>query len=491
VTSAEAALATARAKLQDLQAPAAPNINVSALEAQLAAAEAAVRAAESAQVDALVDGNVTERTRAESSLLDARARLAAAHVSLSQALTPASANTSEVLAAQQTVTTAETNLRIAQNNLAKLTQGPAASDLAAAQQAVTSAESGVQSAHNNLEKLLAGTAAEDIAAAKSALDNATSVLETAQTNWDRLNDGVDFDTRPEYTALIAARADYQTALTNFNTRTQGPKPGDVAVAQGSVDAANASLNSAIARLAQVQGGSLPTDIGIAREAVTTAELAVTQAQRDVENTTVRAPFSGTVVSAGINPGDQVTATTAAFSVLDPNLVRIDATVDEANVIRLRQGMAVAVTFDALQGRSFQGVVASVTPAGVAQQGVVTFPVTVVFNSQGYTIPPGTTANLRVITESRRDVLSVPSRAIVRQGRQSFVQVLIDGKPELKPVQTGITGDNFTEILEGVEEGEVIVIAAGQQTTGQQGAFGTGGLPGLGAGGPAPAQPARR
>jgi RND family efflux transporter MFP subunit len=206
---------------------------------------------------------------------------------------------------------------------------------------------------------------------------------------------------------------------------------------------------------------------------------------------VRAPFSGTVVSAGINPGDQVTATTAAFSVLDPNLVRIDATVDEANVIRLRQGMAVAVTFDALQGRSFQGAVASVTPAGVTQQGVVTFPVTVVFNSQGYTIPPGTTANLRVITESHRDVLSVPSRAIVRQGRQSFVQVLVDGKPDLKPVQTGITGDNFTEILEGVEEGEVIVIAAGQQTAGQQGAFGTGGLPGLGAGGPAPAQPARR
>jgi HlyD family secretion protein len=492
VASADAALSTARAKLQEAQNPTAPTVNISALEAQVDAAAASLRTAESALIDAMIEGGATARIRAEATVADARARLASAQASLSQALTSTSPNASEVLAAQQAVTAAETSLQTARNNLAKLTQGPAASDLATAQQAVTSAESGVQTAHNTLQKLLDGAPAEEIAAAKAALDSAGSTLETAQTNWDRLNDGSDFETRSEYTALMAARADYQTALTNFNTKIQGPKPGDVAVAQAGVDSANASLNSALARLAQVQGGSLPADIGIARESVATAELAVAQAQRDLESATIRAPFGGTVVSAGINPGDQVSASTAAFSVLDPDLLRIDASVDEANVIRLRQGMPVTVTFDALQGRSFQGVVASVTPAGVTQQGVVTFPVAVVFNSQGYAIPPGTTANLRVVTESRRDVLVVPSRAIVRQGRESFVQVLVDGKPELKPVQTGITGDNFTEILSGAEDGEVIVMTAAQQSGGQQGgAFGTGGLPGLGGGGGAPPQPARR
>jgi RND family efflux transporter MFP subunit len=486
VTAAEAALITAQARLREIETPTGLPLNLTALELQVESAQAAVRLAESQQLDSLEGrGGVTDRARTAAGLVDAQARLAAAQANLSAALTAASPTSSEVTAARQAVTTAETNLRNAQNNLAKLTQGPAAADVAAAQQAVTTAESQVRTAHNNLDKLLVGAAPEDVAAAKAALDNAASVLQTAQINWDRLNDGSDFGTRTEYTALMAARADYQTALTTYNLRTQGPKPGDVAAAQSLVDSANSSLNSALERLTQVLGGSLPTDIGIAREAVAAAETALEQAQHDLDNATIRAPFRATVVSAPVSPGDLVSGTTAAFTLLDPELVRIDATVDESNVIRLRQAMPVTVTFDALQGTAFQGVIAAVTPAGTAQQGVVTFPVTVVFNAQGYTIPPGTTASLRVVTVSRPNVLAVPSRAIIRQQRQTFVQVLENGKPELRPVTVGIAGDNFTEIVDGLQGGETIIISTSAQGTSSTGAFGSGGLPSFGAGAPAP------
>src|SRR5262249_19453213 len=298
--------------------------------------------------------------------------------------------TADLTAAQQSVALAETNLRNAQNNLAKLTQPPSAADLAAAQQAVTAAESALRTARNNLDKLLAGSTPEDIASARAALDNAKSQLDTAQTNWDRLVAGSDLDTRTEFTALATARSAYQTALTNYNTKTAPPKPGDVAAAQANVDSANASVNAALARLAQVLGGALPTDIGQAREAVANAELALKQAQNALDNGVLKAPFTGAVVAVGINPGDQVGTNTAAVTMLDPDLIRVDANVDESNIVRLRQGMPVTVTFDALQGRQFQGVVAVVTPSGVTQQGVVIFPVTVVFNALGFTIPPGTT-----------------------------------------------------------------------------------------------------
>jgi multidrug efflux pump subunit AcrA (membrane-fusion protein) len=171
---------------------------------------------------------------------------------------------------------------------------------------------------------------------------------------------------------------------------------------------------------------------------------------------------------------------------------VDATVDESNVVKLKQGMPVTVTFDSLPGQTFQGTVATVTPSGTTQQGVVTFPVTVVFNTQGFTIPPGTTASLRVITERKENVLAVPSRAVSRQGRQSFVTVTVDGKTG-KAVQTGITGDNFTEIVSGLEEGETIVTSqtggTGQQGTGTFGAggLGTSGAP---AGGPVIIPPGR-
>jgi len=496
VTAAQAALTAAKAKLAEAQSPVQQtSVSMAALEAAVDSARQDLRAAEVRETDALFSGSEVERASAKAGVVAAQAKLLSAQNNLNNAALSSQPNSAEVTSAQQGVTTAETNLAKAQNDLAKVRQPPPPADIASAQQAVAAAESQVQTAQNNLDKLLAGPPAEEVAATKAALDTATSTLETAQTNWDRLANGVDLETRPEYTQLIAARSEYQTAVANYNLKTQGPKPGDIEALQATVDAANATLSSALARLAQVQGGSLPTDIGVAREAVTNAELALRQMQFDLDNATIRAPFKGTVASVGVNPGDQVSGTTAAFTLLDPDLVKIDASVDEANVIKLRPQMPVIVTFDALQGRQFQGTIASVTPAGAAQQGVVTYPVVVVFNSQGFTIPPGATANLRIVTESRPNVLTVPSRAIARTGGQTTVDVLVDGRPEPRPVQTGIAGDNFTEILEGLQDGETIVVStpqrAGQAGTG---AFGAGGLPGLGAGGPAPAapaQPARR
>ena len=512
VTSAQAALDAARARLNEVQNPTLASVDLSPLQSSVESARANLQAARArlaqvmqSQASAAAAAGAASRpsqqsgsgpsdiASAESVVRAAESSLALAESNLRKATEVPAPNSTDVLVAQQAVTQAETAYRNAVNNLQKLLQGLAADQAAMAQQAVTSAEGLLQTARNNLEKLLAGPAAEDVAAAKASLDTAQSNLETAQANWDRLTSLTDLESRPEYTQLMSARADHQTALSTYNTRTAGPRNTDVATAQAAVDAANSTLNSSLARLAQVLGGALPTDMGIAREAVATAELAVKQAQNDLDNAVLRAPFRGTVVSVGVNPGDQVGASTAAFSLLDPELIRVDASVDESNVIKLKPGMAVNVSFDALQGRQFAGVVATVTPAGVTQQGVVTFPVTVVFNGQGFTIPPGTTATLRVVTESKPNVLVVPSRAVVRQSRQTFVNVLVNGKPEPRAVRTGITGDNVTEILEGLEDGETIVISAPQTGGGQTGTFGAGGLPGLGTGAPgAPApQPARR
>lgn len=487
VTTAEAALVAAQAKLRDVQNPTRSTINISSLEAAVQAAELNVGAAEQSRIDADL-GNVTDRARAEAAVASARAQLEKARADLSTALTGTSINSADVTAAQQGVITAQSSLLNAQNNLAKLLQGPAAADVAAAQQTVTTAENGLQTARNNVEKLLAGPAPEEIATVKVALDNAQANLDTAQINWDRLERGVDLQSRTEYTALMAARADYQTALTAYNTKIQGPKPGDVAAAQATIDSATASFASAQARLDQVLAGSTDTEIGQANEAVKGAELALKQTQYDLDHATISAPFGGTIVTVGVNRGDQATATTSAFTLLDPSLVRIDATVDEANVVKLKTGMPVNITFDAIQARPFQGTVASITPSGVTQQGVVTFPVTVVFNTQGTTIPPGTSANLSFVIDSKQDVLAVPSRAIQRQGRNSYVQVLVDGKPEERQVRTGLSGGNTTELVEGLTEGETVVIPSTQAGGGQQGTFGAGGggLPGFG--GPAPAGP---
>jgi multidrug efflux pump subunit AcrA (membrane-fusion protein) len=187
----------------------------------------------------------------------------------------------------------------------------------------------------------------------------------------------------------------------------------------------------------------------------------------------------------------VGAGTAVVTLLDPNLVRVDATLDESNVTRVKQDMRAIVTFDALQGQPFVGRVAVVTPAGTTTQGVVTYPITIVFDPRGTTIPAGLTATVRIVTDSRSNVLTVRSNAVRREGNNRVVDVVgADGKLTARTVKVGLTGDGgIVEITEGLNEGERIAIHSAQRSTQQTGGtFGAGGLPGLGA--PA-AQPVRR
>ncbi|MER3419993.1 MAG: hypothetical protein C4290_05485 [Chloroflexota bacterium] len=366
----------------------------------------------------------------------------------------------DVAAAEQQVRAAETALAQAQNNLNQLLN-PRPQDVAAAQQAVSQAQSQLDTARANLTKLL-NPDPNDVAQLKAALDSAKAALDTAQTNWDRLVNKVDLNLRPEAVTLAQARADYNSA--------------------------QAQLAAAQARLAQTLAGPLPTDVQQAQEAVNQAELALKTAQYNLDNAVLRAPFAGTVVQVNVNEGDQVSASTAVVTLLDPNQVRIDATLDESSVAQVRAGQQVLITFDALPGQQFQGQVAVVTPAGTTQQGVVTFPVTVVFNPRGVTIPTGATATLRIITERKDNVVAVPSRAIKVQGRTRTVDVILpDGKVESRPVQVGITGDNgLVEIVSGLQEGERVAIPTQQRAGQTTGTFGAGGLPGLvGPAGPAP------
>lgn len=490
VSSAQSAVASAQAQLDAANAKYA-SVFIGGTLADRQAAQAAVDAAQAA-----LDAATLKRSQVLTSTTSTSADIGAADAAVAQAqaaLLTAQNNLTKVQgqqvgadisSAQQGVESARTALTTAQNNLAKLLT-PQAADLASAQQAVSAAQATLSTAQGNLDKLQHPNP-DDVAQLQAALDRSKAALDTAQTNWDRLVNGVDLAQRPETTALKSAQSDYQSALAGYNLKASGPKPGDVGAAQANIDSGGAALAAAQARLAELQAGSKQTDIQQQQEVVNQLELAVKSAQNDLDNATLKAPFAGTVVSVGVSEGDQATATTTVATLIDPNLVRIDATLDEASVAKVKAGQQAIVTFDAIPGRTFTGQVAVVTPAGVTQQGVVTFPITVVFNAQGATIPSGVSATVRIVTDRRQNALVVPSRAIKRRGRDVTVDVITaGGKLESRPVQVGITSDQGqVEILSGLNEGDKIAVPSAAQQSGQQGgAFGAGGLPGLGGGAP--------
>ncbi|HUE75242.1 MAG TPA: efflux transporter periplasmic adaptor subunit, partial [Chloroflexota bacterium] len=101
------------------------------------------------------------------------------------------------------------------------------------------------------------------------------------------------------------------------------------------------------------------------------------------------------------------------------------------------------------------------------------------------LPAGTTATASIVVEQRDSVLMVPNRAIRRQGRDQFVEVLVDGNPQQRPVRVGLANDQFTEVVEGLQNGELVVIPATTTAQPRVGGLGGPGPGGAGVGGPAP------
>lgn len=94
-----------------------------------------------------------------------------------------------------------------------------------------------------------------------------------------------------------------------------------------------------------------------------------------------------------------------------------------------------------------------------------------------------TASLNLVVDQRDAVLTVPNRAVRTVNKQKLVTVLIDGQQVQKPVQTGLSNDTLTEIVSGLQEGDVVVLNATTTTTTNNGAAAPMGVPGIG--GPPP------
>jgi len=162
------------------------------------------------------------------------------------------------------------------------------------------------------------------------------------------------------------------------------------------------------QVAQAQGQN-------AQAIVRQREAQLQQARVDLERTQIRSPVDGVVIKRSVEVGQTVAASLQApeLFVIARNLndMQVEAAIDEADISRVRLGQPASFTIDAFPGRNFEGAVRQVRKAAVAAQNVVTYTVVVGFANPGSTVLPGMTANVRVVTEMRENVLKVPNAAL--------------------------------------------------------------------------------
>jgi HlyD family secretion protein len=198
-----------------------------------------------------------------------------------------------------------------------------------------------------------------------------------------------------------------------------------------------------------------------------AEARIEAARARLERTLLRAPFAGTVAEINGEIGEFVTPspvgipTPPAVDVVDTSCIYITAPIDEVDAPRVREGMQARVTLDAFRDRAFPAHVRRVAPYVLdVEKQARTVEVEAEIDAVGDAqLLPGYSADVEVIIAERKDVLRIPTRALVEGKR---VYVLEGGTVRSRDVTTGIGNWEYTEVTAGLEAGARVVLSVDRE-----------------------------
>ena len=236
---------------------------------------------------------------------------------------------------------------------------------------------------------------------------------------------------------------------------------------------------------------------IAQAQLEGAKVAIEDAQQDLQNAQkelekaknksaiITAPFAGFITTVNVAGGDEVLAGTVAVQLADPNKFEADILVNEMDISQVKLGGRAWIDVDALPGMRLPAKVTHIAPTATIQSGVVNYTVKVELQSletvaqqqqagiqqateavvANFQLREGLTVTVSIVVENKTDILLVPYAAITSQGGQSYVQVVSSsGTTEQRAIKTGITDYNNTEVIEGLSEGEQVIVPQGTTTS---------------------------
>lgn len=212
-------------------------------------------------------------------------------------------------------------------------------------------------------------------------------------------------------------------------------------------------------LIELSGDDLTESIQSASETLRNAELSMKNMEDTMANYTITSPIKGTIVQKNYKQGDSLSTGKEMCIIYDLSYLEMVISVDELNISALEVGQPVVITADAVNGQSYEGKVTRVSVAGNTSGGTTTYPVTIrIDQTEG--LRPGMNANAEIVTAKSSQTLTVPNAAIVRG---NYVLVTTDSPsaanadesmtaPEgyvYVQVKTGVSSDDYTEILSGL------------------------------------------
>jgi HlyD family secretion protein len=308
-------------------------------------------------------------------------------------------------------------------------------------------------------QILAELDKENLAArvreAKAALIGAESNLKAAQAQLEK-------------NKVEAEGPDVPFTRRNFERAEKLMKEG--VLPQQSHDDSRSAYEQALNRqnIARAQLSVSEAKVAQAKAEVAQAQAAVDRAEEELNYATIRSPIHGMVLSRDVEIGSPVSsilnmgaAATLVIVLGDISQVYVRGKVDEADIGVVKLGQPSRIKVETFKDRTFEGKVTQISPLGVDKDNVVTFEVKVSINNPGGELRANMTANAEIVLEEHKDVLLVPESAVIYDAqRKATVEVPAVGQPkgrEKRTIKVGISNGTRTEVLEGISEGQKLIL----------------------------------
>ena len=231
-----------------------------------------------------------------------------------------------------------------------------------------------------------------------------------------------------------------------------------AISQDKLDSVEAEYSAAKAAyevLANQQAGGMAAAIESKELIAAKQEHATEALEKQRSDMILRAPRSGIIAYRNAEVGAMAAAGTKAFTLVDNGHINVDCTIGENDAAILQAGMEVNVTIDAL-GKDFLGKIIFVSPA--MDEDSKSYRVRVSLDNPDSTVKAGLFAHTSVDILQRPQTIFVPQSAVLTRNGEQYVFILReDGTVERRVVKIGLLNDVSEEILEGLAEGEKVVL----------------------------------
>jgi len=271
-----------------------------------------------------------------------------------------------------------------------------------------------------------------------------------------------------FTAVIEGRKNVDEAswelhesIDELNDRLEdveeGTTPYEIIEKKAKLVNALASLENTRSELEYTVKSKVPAAITRTAAELVNAQASLEDARERLEGATIKAPFDGIIDRVDVTEGDRLKTEVPALLLVDPTELEIDGIVDEIDALRVEAGQQAKILLDALPEVELDGEVKAIAIVATEERGVVNYRVLITVEPPGFELKHGLTALAEIVVAEREEVLLVPNRAIKTTNEGPVVQIVVDEKAEERKVVLGISDGQRTEIVDGLVEGETILV----------------------------------